>query len=77
MLCLDKRCVTQSVAVARSSCFGRLCVHTCVNQGHLLEDERECIRGVRSHKCLDERVDPHRRQVGQHLVPLREVLVPS
>jgi hypothetical protein len=37
--------VTRSIAVAQSSCLCRLCVQTSVNLGHLLEDERESIRG--------------------------------
>jgi hypothetical protein len=45
MLCLDRGGVTQSVAVAESSCLCRLCVHTGVKNGHMLEDERDCIRG--------------------------------
>jgi hypothetical protein len=44
-LCLDMSCGTSSVAVAESSYLCRLCVKTSVNHGHLLEDEREGIRG--------------------------------
>jgi hypothetical protein len=33
MLCLDMRCVTQSVAVAHSICLCRMCGETGVNQG--------------------------------------------
>jgi uncharacterized membrane protein YqjE len=42
---LHLRCVARSVAVAQSGCPFRLRVHTGVNQGYLLEYEREYIRG--------------------------------
>jgi hypothetical protein len=46
MLRMNIRCVAESVALAHKSCLCHLCVKTGANQGHLLEDERECIRGV-------------------------------
>jgi hypothetical protein len=45
MLGMDMRCVRKSVAVAHSRCLYRMCVHTGINEDHLLEDKRECIRG--------------------------------
>jgi hypothetical protein len=33
--------------------------------------------GVWGPECSDGRSDPHRRHVGQHVIPLREILVPS
>jgi hypothetical protein len=52
MLCLDMMCVTKTVAVAQSGCLCRPCVQTGVNNGHLIEDERECIRGVAESRVL-------------------------
>jgi hypothetical protein len=68
---LDKG-IAESIAVAEKGSLCRLCVQTGVDQRHVLENERECIRGGRVGRpeYSDERIGPHRRKACGQVVML-------